>query len=739
MSITNGQQVRAETDNAAFMSRTSNTSTVGQVDLLKPTGSGATVTDVQQTVNDMKDDINTNASNIAANTADIATNTADIATNAANITTVQNNLTSHELLSSSTHGLGGGDGSVVGTSATQTLTNKSIDADSNTIINIDNNEIKASAGIDVSKLADGSMSNTEFQYLSTVTSNVQDQLNAKIPSSEKGAANGVATLDATSKVPSTQLPAIAITDVYVVATIAARDALTVEEGDVAKVLDDGSGNVATYIYDGSSWVLLESDASLAAHEALTAAHGATGAVVGTTNTQALTNKDLDDVSNTFPDFAVGGDLSGTISSANVSKIQTYQVHNAAPSDGDALIWNATNSRYEPQPAGSGSGGTIINGTYTETTQPNFRLNASGPEIQQGTTNPIVTGVTAPDTSVYLKTDTAGYFLRRPGSNTTDWVDTRGLAVPALNYFQDPINMNGCDNWATYDDGAGASAPVDGTGGSPTQVLITDQQISAAVFSGANRGNKQLFTNTNGQGEGFSLQFTVSNTHKSKTLLLRYDYRAAFTAADDIVPYVYDVTNASFLTLIGQTSIPLGTTNGIAEIYFSVPSNCSAVRVIFHVATNNLAQINVSNLYLGSNPFYPNSYLSASSSAITPGSSGIWVTTSTFVTLTPGEWNLNGTIAYRAAGSVGLQRADIGWYTADGANSAVRPAFSGPILQAGVQIIVADFSTINEFDLNLPPVRVRVSGNTSIYAVPYFGGTTPANARLYSFIYARKVL
>jgi hypothetical protein len=36
------------------------------------------------------------------------------------------------------------------------------------------------------------------------------------------------------------------------------------------------------------------------HEAATAAHGATGAVVGTTNVQALTNKDLSSGTNTFP-------------------------------------------------------------------------------------------------------------------------------------------------------------------------------------------------------------------------------------------------------------------------------------------------------------------------------------------------------------------------------------------------------------------------------------------------------
>lgn len=52
-------------------------------------------------------------------------------------------------------------------------------------------------------------------------------------SSEKGAANGVATLGADSKIPSTQLPAIAITDTFVVNSEANMLALTAEVGDIA--------------------------------------------------------------------------------------------------------------------------------------------------------------------------------------------------------------------------------------------------------------------------------------------------------------------------------------------------------------------------------------------------------------------------------------------------------------------------------------------------------------------------
>ena len=63
--------------------------------------------------------------------------------------------------------------------ATATLTNKSIDADTNTITNIENADIKSGAAIDAAKIHDGSVSNTEFGYLGGVTSDIQTQLGSK--------------------------------------------------------------------------------------------------------------------------------------------------------------------------------------------------------------------------------------------------------------------------------------------------------------------------------------------------------------------------------------------------------------------------------------------------------------------------------------------------------------------------------------------------------------------------------
>jgi chaperonin cofactor prefoldin len=107
-----------------------------------------------------------------------------------------------------------------------------------------------------------------------------------IQSSEKGAVNGVATLNAAGKLSNSQVPAIAITETFVVADIDARDALVlgeddgeVQEGDVAIVTDasddvDVVAGAASYIYDGAAWQLLKTPTS-----AVQSVNGETGVIV----------------------------------------------------------------------------------------------------------------------------------------------------------------------------------------------------------------------------------------------------------------------------------------------------------------------------------------------------------------------------------------------------------------------------------------------------------------------------
>ena len=64
--------------------------------------------------------------------------------------------------------------SYITATSTDTLTNKTIDATSNTISNIGNSQL--TTGIDAAKISSGSVSNTEFDYLDGVTSGIQAQI-----------------------------------------------------------------------------------------------------------------------------------------------------------------------------------------------------------------------------------------------------------------------------------------------------------------------------------------------------------------------------------------------------------------------------------------------------------------------------------------------------------------------------------------------------------------------------------
>jgi len=57
--------------------------------------------------------------------------------------------------------------------------------------------------------------------------------------------------------------------------------------------------------------------------------------------------------------ALGGDVAGPIASATVTQIQGRSVSPAPPQSGQALIWNTTTNRWEPQAVSGGGGGSGI--------------------------------------------------------------------------------------------------------------------------------------------------------------------------------------------------------------------------------------------------------------------------------------------------------------------------------------------------------------------------------------------
>lgn len=127
----------------------------------------------------------------------------------------------------------------------------------------------------------------------------------------------------------------------------------------AQVLSHKDLSSATNTFPSS----LATDAELSAHTSATAAHGATGAVVGTTNTQSLSNKDLTSPTNTFPS-----------SLATDAELTAHTGSTAAHGATGAVV-GTTNSQTLTNKTMSGSSNTFSNIPVTAVTNLSSRLAA----------------------------------------------------------------------------------------------------------------------------------------------------------------------------------------------------------------------------------------------------------------------------------------------------------------------------------------------------------------------------
>lgn len=223
-----------------------------------------------------------------------------------------------------------------------------------------------------------------------------------IPTSEKGANNGVATLDGSGKIPSTQMPFGTL--VFVGGWDAYNNTpdLTTYNGEAGEwflVTVAGNTNLSGEtdwqvndyaIHTGATGGFIKEDHS----DLVASVNGQTGVVnldtddinEGSTNlyyTEVRVSANSDVAANTThrnqtnnPHSVTPAQVGNTTAQWNADQLQGRDVATDAPTDGEALIWNNSLSQWEPGSAGSAgtvgwfsaydsTGGTDVTSGWTD--------------------------------------------------------------------------------------------------------------------------------------------------------------------------------------------------------------------------------------------------------------------------------------------------------------------------------------------------------------------------------------
>jgi len=182
-------------------------------------------------------------------------------------------------------------------------------------------------------------------FTSSIISDFDTKVDARI-ALQKAQPNGLATLGPDGKIPSAQIPALAITRVEVVNSEAAQLALTgMEAGDVVVRTDISK----TYIHNGgTAGTMADYTEILSPPIPVQSVNGQTGNVVLTTDNIAEGAVNLYFTTARVQAVAVGGDLTGTVNNATVAKLRNIAVSAIAPTNGQVLAYNSATNQWEPK-------------------------------------------------------------------------------------------------------------------------------------------------------------------------------------------------------------------------------------------------------------------------------------------------------------------------------------------------------------------------------------------------------
>lgn len=257
---------------------------------------------------------------------------------------------------------------LVGKATTDTFTNKTIDADGtgNSITNLENDNIKSAAAIDAAKIADGSISNTEYQRLNGVTAYGAGVFTV----ADEAALKSYLNLEAGTDYNAFDADLATLSTAFSTASGSAAAWL-----DFAEDTDNGSNRVRLIGPASTADVTLTLPA-------------ATDTLIGKATTDTLTNKTLDcnGSGNACSNIDLAADVTGDLPQGNIGDDavgidQLDLIDGDTPSNGECLTYDTgAGGSIEAIPC-PGAGGGISEVVEDTSPQLGGDLNGNGFNIQ----------------------------------------------------------------------------------------------------------------------------------------------------------------------------------------------------------------------------------------------------------------------------------------------------------------------------------------------------------------------